>query len=66
MTAAKGEKFEAEAFIMFLVTKNGIKVTLSDVTLKPTVTDVDAPLSIKSILQRASVANKENITGSGK
>ena len=61
MTAAKNEKSEAEAYIMSLVKKNEIKVTLSDVTLKHTAADVDAPLSIKIILQRASFANKEKI-----
>ena len=46
--AAKDEKAKVEAYSMALVKKNGIKVTLPDMTSKPTVTDVDAPLSIKS------------------
>ena len=66
MTVAKYEKSKAGAYIMVLVKKNGIKATLYDVTSKPTVTDMDAPLSTKIIVQRTRVDKKEKTTGRGK
>ena len=61
--AAKSEAADAEAYIMALIKKKGIKASLADVTAaaaaKPVVTDVDAPPSLRSIIQRARIAKKE-------
>ena len=66
MTVAKDEKSKPEDYIMALAKKNKIKSTLSDVTSKPTMTDVHEPLSIKIIVQPAYISKKEKATGSGK
>ena len=61
--AAKSEAADAEAYVMALIKKKGIKASLADVTAaaaaEPVVTDVDAPPSLRSIIQRARIAKKE-------
>ena len=65
--AAKTEKVDAEAYIMALIKKTGIKATIASISdtsaIEPEVNTVDEPTpvppSLKEIISKARIAKKE-------